>query len=215
MRDIDFERLREDMVVRQIAQRGITDQKVLEVFKKVPRHLFIPENERHLAYEDCPVPIGHEQTISQPYISALMTEALGIKVGDKVLEVGTGSGYQAAILAYLGAEVYSIERIPQLSENAKQVLDSLGCKVKISTGDGTLGWPEYSPYDKIIITAAAPGISNCWIEQLVVSGKIVVPLGQAFGQNLTLLEKIRKDKIEQRVICGCIFVPLIGKYGYK
>lgn len=215
MREMDFKALREEMVVNQIAKRGITDQRVLEAFRNVTRHLFVPENKKSLAYEDYPLPIGQDQTISQPYIVALMTELLDVKRGDRILEIGTGSGYQAAILSYLGARVYSIERLAVLAKNAKELLDSLQYYVEIIVGDGTLGWQEYAPYDKIIITAAAPSISPCWIEQLVVGGRMVLPLGTAFGQNLTLIEKIENDKIRQNAVCGCIFVPLIGKYGYK
>lgn len=215
MREMDFKVLREEMVTNQIAKRGITDQRVLEAFRNVTRHLFVPENKKSLAYEDYPLPIGQDQTISQPYIVALMTELLDVKKGDRILEIGTGSGYQAAILSYLGAKVYSIERFAVLAKNAKELLDSLQYYVEITVGDGTLGWQEHSPYDKIIITAAAPSISPCWIEQLVVGGKIVVPLGTAFGQDLTLIEKIEEGNIKQTAVCGCVFVPLIGKYGYK
>jgi protein-L-isoaspartate(D-aspartate) O-methyltransferase len=215
MRELDFKKLREEMVDKQIAQRGVDNPRVLEAFRQVPRHLFVPQNHRQLAYQDYPIPIGEGQTISQPYIVALMSELLEVKKGHKILEIGTGSGYQAAILSYLGAKVYSVERIAILAQTAKVLLDSLRYPVEILIGDGTLGWQEYAPYDRIIVTAAAPAVSSHWIEQLILGGRIVMPLGGAFGQDLTFIEKIEKDKIKQTTVCGCIFVPLIGKYGYK
>jgi protein-L-isoaspartate(D-aspartate) O-methyltransferase len=215
MKEIDFAKLREEMVIHQIANRGVSDPGVLQAFRSVPRHLFVPEEKRHLAYEDYPLPIGKEQTISQPYIVALMTESSGIQKGDKVLEIGTGSGYQAAILSYLGAQVYSIERIAFLAETAKELLVSLGYNANVMVGDGTLGWSKDAPYDKIIVTAAAPSIPLPWIEQLKLGGRIVVPLGGSFGQDLTLAIKVSPDNLKTSVICSCLFVPLIGKYGYK
>jgi protein-L-isoaspartate(D-aspartate) O-methyltransferase len=215
MKEIDFDKLRQEMVINQIAKRGITDQKVLEAFRQVPRHLFIPQNQKYLAYDDYPLPIGVGQTISQPYMVALMTAVLDVRENEKVLEIGTGSGYQAAILAYLSAKVYSIERIAALAAQAKELLSSLNYCVQVKVGDGTLGWQENGPYDKIIVTAAAPVISPSWIEQLKETGKMVVPLGGAFGQDLTVIEKIGRDNIKQTSVCSCIFVPLIGKYGQK
>lgn len=215
MKEIDAKALREKMVHDQIFNRGITDREILEVFKSVYRHLFVPEGKESFAYEDYPVSIGEGQTISQPYIVALMTKSLDVKRGMKVLEIGTGSGYQAAILCCLGLLVYSVERIFLLAQRAKDTLDSLGYKVKIKIGDGTLGWQECAPYDRIIVTAASACLSPCLEEQLKVGGKMVLPLGDNLHQELTVIEKISEDKIKQRKVCGCIFVPLIGKYGYK
>lgn len=215
MEDYDFNKLREQMVSYQIASRGITDEKVLGAFRAVARHSFVPSSQLKSAYEDYPLPIGAGQTISQPYIVALMTKVLEINGGEKVLEIGTGSGYQAAILAHLGAEVYSIERIPALAAKAKQTLCALGYSVMVEAGDGTLGWPEHAPYDRIIVTAAAPSVSSCWIEQLLIRGKIVLPEGAPLHQQLMVVTKISGDSVKKESICGCIFVPLIGKYGYK
>jgi protein-L-isoaspartate(D-aspartate) O-methyltransferase len=212
---MDFDGLREKMVREQIEKRGIAGQRILDAFRQVPRHLFIPQDYRHLAYQDYPLPISEGQTISQPYMVALMTVVLDPIENEKILEIGTGSGYQAAILAYLGAKVYSIERITALAAQAKDLLNSLGHSVEVKAGDGTLGWQENSPYDKIIVTAAAPVVSPDWIEQLKEAGKIVIPLGGAFSQDLTVIEKKDKKNIKQTSICGCIFVPLIGKYGQK
>ena len=212
---MNFDSLREDMVKNQLLKRGIKNKKVIEAFLNVPRHLFIPEEFRKSAYLDSPVSIGEGQTISQPYIVALMTELLEIKDNDKILEVGTGSGYQSAILSYMGAKVYSIERIEKLAKRAKEVLDSLGYKVNIKIGDGTLGWEEEALFDKIIVTAASPIISPHWKSQLKIFGRIVLPLGEGFYQDLVVVDKISESEFNKKSICGCVFVPLIGKYGCK
>lgn len=213
---VDFERLREEMVSEQILKRGITDEKILEAFRNIPRHLFVPENQRNFAYQDHPLPIGEGQTISQPYIVALMSWLLELQPFQKVLEIGTGSGYQTAILAYLGAEVYSVERIAILAEKAQRLLGQLGFKnIKIKIGDGTLGWKEYSPYDRIIVTAASPSILESWKKQLKVGGKIVLPLDEGGYQKLVVVDKVSDTEFKERKICDCIFVPLIGRYGYK
>jgi protein-L-isoaspartate(D-aspartate) O-methyltransferase len=167
------------------------------------------------AYADFPVPIGEGQTISQPYIVALMTECLDLNTQDKVLEIGTGSGYQAAILAKLAKEVYSIERFKNLANKAETVFNESGyTNIKIQVGDGTLGWPEEAPFDKIIITAASPKVPLPLIEQLKESGKLILPLGESFSQVLTVVEK-KKGKLESIEVCGCVFVPLVGKYGWR
>ncbi|MCM8824236.1 MAG: protein-L-isoaspartate(D-aspartate) O-methyltransferase [Candidatus Omnitrophica bacterium] len=215
MSDLDFKFLREQMVARQLKSRGINDDKLLYAFSKIPRELFVPQDKRAYAYDDSPLPIGLEQTISQPYIVAVMTQALKIKENDKVLEIGTGSGYQSAILAELGAKVYSVERLLDLSKRAKEVLDYLGYRVNLKVGDGTLGWLEFSPYDKIIVTAAGDRIPQPLFEQLKIGGRMVIPLGERFSQNLTVIDKLSKKEMRKEVICGCIFVPLIGDYGYK
>ncbi len=211
----DFGRLREQMVSRQLQARGISDEKILNAFRAVPRQRFVPDEQRSCAYNDSPVPIGSSQTISQPYMVALMTQALAAGVGAKVLEVGTGSGYQAAILAYLGVRVYSIERLPQLAQRAKRLLAELGYSVEIKVDDGTLGWPEQAPFDRIMVTAATPKIPPPLIEQLVVGGKLVIPVGGSFGQELVVVSRLGLAQVKEEKICGCIFVPLVGKYGYK
>jgi protein-L-isoaspartate(D-aspartate) O-methyltransferase len=203
------------MVREQLIPRGIKNQKVLDAFRKIERHKFIPENLRNSAYADFPVPIGEGQTISQPYIVALMTECLNLNGQDKVLEIGTGSAYQAAILAELAGEVYTIERFETLSRKAETILNELGyTNIKIKLGDGTLGWEEARPFDKIIITAASPRIPLPLTEQLKENGKLILPLGESFSQVLTLVEK-KKGKLEFMDICGCVFVPLVGKYAWK
>jgi len=216
MRDRDFESMRKVMVEEQLIPRGISDYIVLDVFRKVPRHEFVPKELAASAYNDYPLPVGENQTISQPYMVALMTECLALKGQDKVLEIGTGSGYQAAILAELAKEVYSVERFQALADDARKVLDSLGYKnIKIKVGDGTLGWEEHAPYDGIIVTAGAPGIPESLVRQLKDGGRLVIPVGgDGFGQILTLVEK-QGTSIKTKEICGCMFVPLIGKEGWS
>ncbi|MCM8779991.1 MAG: protein-L-isoaspartate(D-aspartate) O-methyltransferase [Candidatus Omnitrophica bacterium] len=209
---MDFSALRKRMIEEQIKARGIRNQRVLSAFLKVPRHEFVPQEFQKSAYADYPLPIGEEQTISQPYIVALMTQSLELTGVEKVLEIGTGSGYQTAILAELAKEVYSIERFEKLAQNAKEVLDRLGyTNIKIKTGDGTLGWPEELPFDRIIVTAASSRIPEPLIEQLKDKGILVIPLGQAFGQTLTVACK-NKEGLKMESICGCVFVPMVGKY---
>ena len=212
---MDYENLRKEMVGQQLIPRGIKDPHVIDAFLKVARHKFIPEKLRGSAYADFPVPIGEGQTISQPYIVALMTECLGLSGKEKVLEIGTGSGYQAAILAELAGQVYSIERFPSLAKTAESVLQELGySNIIIKVGDGTLGWEEEAPFSRIIITAATPEVPSPLIEQLQDSGKMVLPLGESFSQVLTIIEK-RGSELKKESVCGCVFVPLIGKYGYR
>ncbi|KPK43029.1 MAG: protein-L-isoaspartate O-methyltransferase [Omnitrophica WOR_2 bacterium SM23_29] len=206
--------LRKRMVEEQLIPRGIKDQRVIQAFLKVERHKFIPEKLRGSAYADYPVPIGEGQTISQPYIVALMTECLDLSGTEKVLEIGTGSGYQAAILAELSGEVYSIERFPSLAKRAESLFQDLGySNIKIKVGDGTLGWPEEAPFSRIIITAAAPDVPLPLAEQLSENGKMVLPRGETYSQVLTLVQK-KKGQLKVEPICGCVFVPLIGEYGY-
>lgn len=212
---MDYAVLRKRMVEEQLIPRGIKNARVLDAFYKVERHMFIPQDLRMSAYADFPVPIGEGQTISQPYIVALMTECLDLIGNEKVLEIGTGSGYQAAILAELAREVYTIERFENLGKSAKIILNKLGyTNIKIKSGDGTLGWPEIAPFDRIIITAASPRIPLPLTEQLKENGRLILPLGESFSQVLTLVEK-RKDKLESINVCSCVFVPLVGKYGCK
>jgi protein-L-isoaspartate(D-aspartate) O-methyltransferase len=210
-----MEELRRKMVEEQIIARGIKDKKVISAFLKVPREEFVPEDLKKYAYIDSPLSIGEGQTISQPYIVALMTEALKLKGGEKVLEIGTGSGYQSAILAEIGCEVYSVERIESLAKKAENILRKLGYNVKIKIGDGTLGWEEYSPYDRIIVTAAGPKIPDTLLFQLSENeGRLIMPVGDRFFQDLILVIK-RGKEIEKINLGGCQFVPLIGKEGWE
>jgi len=212
---MDYANLRKRMVEEQLIPRGINDQRALDAFKKIERHKFISDSLGGSAYADFPVPIGEGQTISQPYIVALMTECLNLTGQEKVLEIGTGSGYQTAILAELSKEVYSIERISSLAKKAEDTLAALGyTNIKIKVDDGTLGWQEFAPFDRIIITAASPRIPLPLTEQLKENGKLILPLGESFSQVLTIVEK-KKDKLESIEVCGCVFVPLVGKYGWK
>ncbi len=215
MEGLDFGVMRKAMVEEQLIVRGISDKRVLDAFKAVPRHEFVPKDFLQSAYNDYPLPIGENQTISQPYMVALMTECLKLKGHEILLEVGTGSGYQAAILAELAKEVYSVERFLFLADMAKRALDSLGYRnIKIKVGDGTLGWEEHSPYDGIIVTAGAPRIPESLVRQLKDGGRLVIPVDSgAFGQTLTVAERIGKS-IRTSEICGCMFVPLIGKEGW-
>jgi len=203
------------MVALQLAGRDIADERVLEVFRKVPRHLFVRESLWGEAYNDYPLPIGDGQTISQPYIVALMTQCLCLKGDEKVLEVGTGSGYQAAILGELAKEIYSIERNDRLAKNAQSVIEKLGYKnIHIKTGDGTEGWSDFSPYNCIIVTAGSPSVPKPLKEQLAERGRLVIPIGSASSQILKVITKRRSSFIEED-ICGCVFVPLLGRYGWN
>ncbi|MFA7677110.1 MAG: protein-L-isoaspartate(D-aspartate) O-methyltransferase [Candidatus Omnitrophota bacterium] len=216
MKEAGQYRDRQEMVSRQILGRRIKEAAVVNALLGVPRHLFVPDSERGNAYSDSPLPIGLGQTISQPYIVALMTESLALVPGQKVLEVGTGSGYQAAILACLGAQVYSIERHASLAREAESRLFSLGYKVKIKIGDGSKGWKQQAPFDRIIVTAAMPALPQGLLNQLAPGGRLVAPLESAEGgQELVLIEKVGQNKIRKENLCECVFVPLVGKYGYK
>ncbi len=210
-----FKEKRERMVKEQLIRRGIHDERVLNAMRKVPRHLFVPPDLIEEAYNDYPLPIGYGQTISQPYMVALMTEALEIKENDKVLEIGTGSGYQTAILAELCKEVYTIERILPLLERAKEILRKLGYKnIHFRAGDGTLGWPENKPYDAIIVTAGAPKIPQPLLDQLAEGGRLVIPIGDRFSQELIKVTKLEGEFIREN-LGGCRFVDLIGIHGWK
>jgi len=207
------ERLR--MVAEQIQARDIYDERVLEAMRKVPRHRFVPPEHWHLAYADCPLPIGQSQTISQPYIVSLMTELLLLGGNEVILEIGTGSGYQAAILSLLAREVYTIERHQHLATQAAEVLAELGLtNVHVHVGDGSLGWPEHAPYDGVIATAAAPRVPKPLLEQLADGGRLVIPVGGRGGQYLERwLRQGEKFKHEQGVPVA--FVPLLGEYGWQ
>lgn len=206
---------RDIMVSNQLIRRGIRDKMVLDAFRKVPRHEFVPEKLRYSAYEDFPLPVGFGQTISQPYMVASMTELCRLEGNEKVLEIGSGSGYQAAVLAELCTEVYSVERIKELADFAISNINRLEYKnIFIMIGDGTRGWSEYAPFDAIIVTAGSPGIPQALVEQLKIGGRLVIPVGNEYSQILTVLTKReKKDSVEE--LYGCMFVPLIGEEGWK
>lgn len=200
------------MVDEQIASRGVRDERVLEAMRKVPRDEFVPTRLRDLAFEDSPLPIGHDQTISQPYIVALMTEAAHVKPGTRVLEVGTGSGYQAAVLAELGGEVYTIEIVEPLARSAEERLRRLGYgRVKVRAGDGYGGWPEHAPFDAIVVTAAPPKIPPALEAQLAPGGRLVIPVGH-WSQDLMVIERDRTTgKLSRKTIEAVRFVPMTGE----
>lgn len=205
----EFALKRERMVEEQIIPRGVKDKRLLEVMRKVPRHLFVPESLVHQAYEDHPLPIGQGQTISQPYIVAVMTENLQVEKTSRVLEIGTGSGYQTAILGELAQMVWTVEIIEELSVRARQMLNRLGYRnIRIRIGDGNKGWPEFAPYDRIIVTAAAESFPFKLTEQLTEKGRIVVPVGGAGSQTLILGIKHGK-RVVQRPLMDVVFVPLV------
>jgi len=212
---MDFKLLRNRMVETQIASRGVKDTRVLKAMKKVPRHLFVPEHERHRSYDDNALPIGHGQTISQPYMVAIMTELLLLKGGEKLLEIGTGSGYQAAVIAEMGGNVFTIERIPELKETAKKNLETAGYRnIALRSSDGTIGWPEESPFDRIIITAASPAFPRPLLAQLADEGIGLAPVGTITSQQLLRVRK-KGGKTSEQFFTPCVFVPLIGKHGWE
>lgn len=212
---MDFKEIREFMVKTQLISRGIKDERVLNAMKKVPRHLFVDDSMQNKAYEDMALPIGEGQTISQPYMVAVMTELLELKGNEKVLEIGTGSGYQAAILAEIAKEVYTVERFAILAKLAEERFHSLGYNnIHIRFGDGTIGWSEEAPFDRIIITAGTPKIPDPLIEQIAVGGIVIAPVGERFSQQLLKVRK-SKDKLLEQYHTPCVFVPLIGAYGWK
>jgi protein-L-isoaspartate(D-aspartate) O-methyltransferase len=207
---------RHQMVLEQIRRRGLHDPQLLDAFEKVPRHLFVPEAARFAAYDDSPLPIGWGQTISQPYIVALMTSVLRLCGTDRVLEVGTGSGYQAAVLACLVREVYTVELIPQLAAQAETLLRGLEClNVHVHCGDGSLGWPEAAPYDCIVVTAASPGVPPPLLEQLADGGRLVIPVEHSYDYQLLKLLTRKGEELHENVISSVCFVPLRGTYGRK
>lgn len=206
---------RERMVENQIASKGVKDEKVLAAMRKVPRHRFVTEEARPYAYVDSPVRIGKGQTISQPYIVALMTELLGVQPEHRVLDVGTGSGYQAAILGELAAEVHSIERHPELAEAAREALDGLGYEnIQVHVGDGTEGYAPAASYDRIIVAAAAPSVPQALLDQLADGGRLVIPVGPRYSQRLEVWER-NDEQFKQSSNIPVVFVPLIGKQGWE
>jgi protein-L-isoaspartate(D-aspartate) O-methyltransferase len=203
------------MVRTQLVPRGIADESVLRAMRTVPRHGFVPAEMRAHAYEDRPLPIGHDQTISQPYIVASMTEELHLKEGMKVLEIGTGSGYQTALLAMLCDCVFSVERIPALAQRAREALEASGIRnVTVLVGDGTLGWRPFAPYDAILVAAASPEIPTPLVEQLAPGGRMVIPLGDRANQTLTLVRR-ESDGLRSTTVADVRFVPLLGEFGFR
>ncbi len=211
-----YQSKRQLMVETQIIRRGITDRRVINAILKVPRHLFVDEALWPEAYEDHPLPIGEKQTISQPYIVALMSELLQLTGKEKVLEIGTGSGYQCAVLAELAGQVYTVERIPAIAKRARKIFDQLKySNVMVHIGDGTLGWKEHSPYDGIIVTAAAPKPPQALLEQLANGGKLVIPIGDEFTQDLIVFTRGKENDYAEENYGGCRFVKLIGAQGWR
>ena len=211
----EWQHERERMVEEQIIARGVEDERVIDAMKKVPRHLFVDKTYYHQAYNDYPLSVGYGQTISQPYMVAAMTELLELKGDEKVLEIGSGSGYQTAILALLCAKVFTIERISDLTQKARSKLEQLGFQnIIFMVGDGSIGWSEYAPYNGIIVTAGAPDIPDALIEQLADNGRFVIPVGKEHFQILNLVRK-HKGRIYRKEFFECTFVPLVGKKGWQ
>jgi protein-L-isoaspartate(D-aspartate) O-methyltransferase len=215
MQEEHYDTLRRRMVAEQLWHRGIRDQRVLEAMRVVPRHLFVPGAWRAQAYEDMPLPIGHQQTISQPYIVALMLEALQLTGRERVLEVGAGSGYQAALLGWLARHVYTVEIVPELVQSACQLLSQLGYEnVEVVAANGSLGWKAGAPYDAIIVAAASPVVPHSLVEQLQEGGRLVLPVGEFFSQVLLRVRKRRGEMVTEN-LGDCAFVPLVGEEGWK
>ena len=212
----EYRNQRQVMVDTQIIARGITDTRVIDALLEVPRHLFLDEAFHAQAYDDNPLPIGEKQTISQPYIVALMTESLELNGTERVLEIGTGSGYQTAVLARLAEQVFSIERIPGLAKRARRIFDELKyTNIVVTIGDGTLGWKQYAPYDGIIVTAAAPRPPQALLDQLARGGRLVIPVGDELSQNLMVYTREDDGQFATENKGGCRFVKLIGEQGWK
>jgi len=211
----EFGAQRLEMIEKQLRRRGISEAAVLAAMMAVPRHEFVPKELRSRAYEDMPLPIGGGQTISQPYIVAAMTAALHLQLNDRVLEIGTGCGYQAAVLSLLAKEVFTIERRPELASAASATLARLGYpNAHVHCGDGTLGLPEFAPFDAILVAAAAPAVPKPLLAQLAEGGRMILPVGDAEHQELQLIEK-RGDAFPTRMLEGCRFVPLVGYHGWQ
>ncbi len=212
----DYTNLRKRMVQQQIAARGVKSEAVLDAMRKVPRERFLPVGDGVFAYEDSPLPIGEGQTISQPFIVAYMAEGLDLEGGEKVLEIGTGCGYAAAVLAEIAAEVYTIERIESLADMARQSLKSLGYEnVHIRCGDGTLGWPEKSPFDGILVSAGAPDIPDTLKRQLRIGGRLVIPVGYGQSyQQLVRVTRVEENEWTSEELIAVRFVPLVGEEGW-
>lgn len=211
---INFKKARDRMVETQIVDRGIRDPRILEAMRKVPRHMFVDEALKEQAYSDHPLPIGDKQTISQPYIVALMTESLELEGHEKVLEIGTGSGYQAAVLAELADRVFTVERFPGLAFRANQNFQKLGYRnIIVRVADGTLGWPDEAPFDAIVVTAGTPRIPQPLVDQLGPEGRMVIPVGDRVTQELYLVERV-PDGVRKTALGGVRFVDLVGKWAW-
>lgn len=209
-------RVQREELVDELTKKGINDLAVIKAIGSIPREKFIDKTMHHMAYKDVALPIGYEQTISQPFTVAFMTQLLNIrKVGMKILEIGTGSGYQAAILFAMQAEVYSIERNIDLFNRTAKLFDKLGIRVHAKYGDGTIGWAEYAPYDGIIVTAGSPDVPSKLKEQLVIGGRMVIPVGNKLTQKLNIIKKHSETDFETEIIPDFAFVPLIGREGWK
>jgi protein-L-isoaspartate(D-aspartate) O-methyltransferase len=205
-------------LAERMREQGIRDPRVLAAVDAVPRHRFVPEAVIQRAYDDCALPIGYGQTISQPSLQALYLQTLEIGSGDRVLEIGAGSGYQTALLAELASNVYAVERIPELTQRARDILDDLGYdNVALVTKDGTVGWTKYAPYDAILVAAASPGVPGPLVEQLSEGGRMLIPIGDRGHQELTRIRKVGPGPadVESDVVTGCVFVPLIGRFGWS
>ena len=212
--ELRFERQRRSLI-EIVREHGIEDLEILRAFDLTPRHLFVPESVVHRAYEDAPVPIGFGQTASQPSLQALYIQTLQLKPSDRVLEIGTGSGFQTALLAQLVSHVYSVERIRELSMRARTAIDAMRLSnVALLVGDGTIGWSRYAPYDAILVTAGGPSIPPALVDQLAVGGRMLIPIGDRDLQQLTLVTKT-SEGVETREITGCVFVPLLGRFGWQ
>jgi len=209
-----YEKERQELI-DIISEKEISDIYVLKAISEVERHKFVPEILLAHAYKDVALPIGYGQTISQPYTVAFMTQSLKVKPNSKILEIGTGSGYQAAILYKMGANVYSIERQFEIYERTRKLLDKLQIRVNTKCGDGTIGWEEFAPYDGILVTAGSPNVPPSLMKQLAVGGKLVIPVGDKVSQRLKIITKVDEDKFETVDIPEFVFVPLIGKEGWK
>lgn len=209
-----YNRPRLEMVEKQIVARGVRDPRVLEAMRRVPRHQFVDEALRYEAYEDRPLPIGEKQTISQPYMVAIMSELLELKGTERVLEIGTGCGYQTAVLSLLAAQVYSIERIQPLLFKARKTLEGLGVhNVALKVGDGTLGWSDFAPYDALLVAAGGPEVPKPLLDQMAIGGRMVIPVGDDQGQILRVIKRTAKGYSET-TSTPCTFVRLVGQYGW-
>lgn len=213
LNDLRFERQRRQLI-EAINEKGIEDLEILRAFDLTPRHLFLPESVQHRAYEDAPVPIGYSQTASQPSLQALYLKVLELQPTDRVLEIGTGSGFQTALLSHLAGHVYSVERIRELSQRARTVIDAMRLSnVALLVGDGTIGWSRYAPYDAILVAAGAPSVPPALVEQLAPGGRMLIPVGGRDQQVLTLVRKT-ENGTETSNVTGCVFVPLLGRFGW-
>ena len=205
-----------ERLIETMRDRGINDLAVLQAFSRVQRHLFVPDAVRHRAYDDAPVPIGFGQTASQPSLQALYMQRLGIDHKHRILEIGTGSGYQTAVLALLGGQVYSVERIAALSQRARRALDDMKLSnVALMVGDGTLGWAKYAPYDRILVGAGSPSVPQALVDQLAPNGAMAIPIGDRDMQTLMLVTKDAQGRVESEPVTECTFVPLVGRFAWK